>query len=1738
MIQQIGGPSSDLPWPMWPVLKRLDDCHVWASPIDLLCHLSAISVEVKPLHVGEEDKFMLLFLEECTIDVPLDLVSLGFSWLSLSLTGAMGRREIRSQIYQFFVTTPVTEAVKEERALPAKELVVRDSVLRDKDFVVASQRAQMHCRQYTGIDRFDGVNLVEKYLKFRLDVMQVVEAVGTHQSVLVKIEIVLNYFSGEGLRVARKWLSDNPDFYEQANGISVFWEGMDLHYLNVDAERFVLQLLNKCMQQNHESIFEFVTRFRRISAMQRHDIPDDMMMVKFTSGISDPTALLARGIADTRVYVDFPTYITQFLSIYRSIAPAKPIEKSPVVSFNAAGTVERPCPTCGDPHPAESCTRHVKYPCLNCGDPGHFTRACPKPESQSKHKTTKPNKPHSHGKPPQGNYPQRSQGLKSNSLLRGQRDAPRDDSLPPALSLLREPSEAGVGNRVVACVSVSLVPDLVDYNTPTLTLELFNPRRPFAASVEVLSDTGAAANFMSLELAQHLRKSHVLNADNFHALTPPVEVNYGNGSREMVEMYAEVSCRDLQGEYMIKVMITQNCTPSFILGRPGLKKLDSIHRANPITTLSLECNNIVAPKKINPGVIIREGTPEKSYVREPSTSDFVSSRENFPKSGMRIPLVEIVNDSGQKRVMIRFPMMEECYIAPFRSPRRHRSLTDHAIIQSRLGSLQSEFKIERCMLRDCHVIHEMVLVDKLGGLKKPRIFPDAELDKRYRVTLDLRCINNLCLRRIGNQYGFFSNVTTDDSHDCFQGFQQFQAGALDILSNKFCGFPYYIKIDLRDAFQSILLPPSLRGLFCYEANGTFWRWTTLPQGWRWSPLFFTVAMTHVLSHLDLSTIDAAAVTAHYIDDILAAVSSYDRAVLVLESLTALLCEFGFEVNPAKCSISQDIQFCGFQINSRGITPCSRNKLTSTIVQESWKLIEAATLAKRRDLLRSWCGLFNYYRNFLSPQLQTCVAGLYRLTTQDATLDCFAGAKKHFFDVAGSIVRGLPHFPVGNLTNVICSLIVVDANSTAWSAVLLRVVRSSGSDIDSNVSPEMTLVVAEITKLLLLDFPIQVLPIQFAGTTFSVSVNRQSSTYRERLSQLLAVDKFVSFLVGPVYVVTDNSNCTKNWHHLDESLQYGGTMSQWVRFVSTVHTTLWLRRNSLSMSLVDYIARIIYSESTPKPIKTPSTAPSSVCLVAAVSMDIDNDPLDTPTKSYAHNSVRNPRRLFRPCEALVTLFINNFASDPSIYKGSKLLDIRSHLDHGIDNGSSNISRRFFVENNLLYHARVIGNPQVYVPLGARSTILFDFHDSKIGLHCGIERLFQSISEFFFWPAMHRDCLTYVKSCKACLPKLAYQPFRGDLSSIATRALIPFDSWVLDHCGPFVSDSPSAFKHVLVCVCLYSSFVVLIPTTDTGAETTVTALLERVVCQFGWFSQLYTDRGSAYVNNLVARMCARFGIRHQASCSYTPRVQGRAERCVRQIKDILKKHDGTDVWELLPFIQLYHNTHFVGSTTFTPSEIAFGTTLNVTPFMTELSDGGAYCEEGDPVMDRVALVRGTWSAYRSQAMDSSSDYFSSRSKAVTTFAPDDKVYRVFHVAGYQSTGTRLTGPHRVIFKISDQLYRVEDYTYPIPAFQLQRVIERVESIVPVTSQPTLPYSADLAVGDLFLYLVTEEDNNQALDLAQVVELRPDSVSAQIYWYDCKNKWQIWEDNVKNISRESIQHFGFSLTSTGRVPRSVYE
>ncbi len=234
-------------------------------------------------------------------------------------------------------------------------------------------------------------------------------------------------------------------------------------------------------------------------------------------------------------------------------------------------------------------------------------------------------------------------------------------------------------------------------------------------------------------------------------------------------------------------------------------------------------------------------------------------------------------------------------------------------------------------------------------------------------------------------------------------------------------------------------------------------------------------------------------------------------------------------------------------------------------------------------------------------------------------------------------------------------------------------------------------------------------------------------------------------------------------------------------------------------------------------------------------------------------------------------------------------------------------------------------QLVIPAAMQADVLRSFHDSPMAAHQGADRMYAAMRQRYFWKTMYKDTQMHARSCLKC------QEMNPDLHK--TKAPLkplpigqPWSRIHVDITGPFTQSEPEGYLYLLVVTCSFSKWVeAFCLRTQTAAEV-AWLLYAEIICRYGAPRSILSDRGAAFMSELVTELCRLFHITKTQTSSYHPECNSAAERTIGSIVTSLRKYcrpDQKDWPKYVPGILCaYRTTPATESTTLTPHFTLFG------------------------------------------------------------------------------------------------------------------------------------------------------------------------------------------------------------------------
>ena len=245
----------------------------------------------------------------------------------------------------------------------------------------------------------------------------------------------------------------------------------------------------------------------------------------------------------------------------------------------------------------------------------------------------------------------------------------------------------------------------------------------------------------------------------------------------------------------------------------------------------------------------------------------------------------------------------------------------------------------------------------------------------------------------------------------------------------------------------------------------------------------------------------------------------------------------------------------------------------------------------------------------------------------------------------------------------------------------------------------------------------------------------------------------------------------------------------------------------------------------------------------------------------------------------------------------------------------------------------------VPLILRGNIADYFHHNLNSQHMGEEQTYEIIEAKYWWPDMKNHIKSYVKECTLC----QYVKYgRTNKAPMQVRELSkPRDHLMVDFLGPIFG------KYCILVIIDYGSgYTMLVPTTGSGTQVVIDAIMDKWTPIFGWFKRIESDFGPSFNCNLIKQLFKSAGIDQKFAEARNHRGIGKVERIIGFIQNLINLYnveldyqliaedDSVEAkqaaWDklklLIPFIQQNINRRHPRFTQYSPNMLMFGSELN--------------------------------------------------------------------------------------------------------------------------------------------------------------------------------------------------------------------
>ncbi|KAM2449536.1 hypothetical protein PS1_019631 [Malus domestica] len=612
------------------------------------------------------------------------------------------------------------------------------------------------------------------------------------------------------------------------------------------------------------------------------------------------------------------------------------------------------------------------------------------------------------------------------------------------------------------------------------------------------------------------------------------------------------------------------------------------------------------------------------------------------------------------------------------------------------------------------------------------------------------------------------------------------------MMERLAGHSFYCFLDGYSGYNQIVIAPEDQEKTTFTCPfGTF-AYRRMPFGLCNAPATFQRCMVSIFSDFIEKIIEV------FMDDFSVFGDSFDGC---LENLTLILkrcMETNLVLNWEKCHfmVKQGIVL-GHIVSARGIE-VDKSKIDLV------RYLPSPTLVRE---VRSFLGHAGFYRRFIK-EFSKISTPLCRLLQKDVTFDFNEECEKAFKHLkemltSAPIIRP-PDWSIP--FELMC-----DASDYALGAVL-----GQRKDKQPHV-------------------------IYYASRTLNNAQLNYSTTEKELLAVVFALDKFRSYLLGTKVIIYTDHAALK---YLLTKKEAKPRLIRWMLLLQEFDIEIRDKKGSENV-VADHLSRLVYEEDV---IPIPETFPDEQLMSLQVSEPWYADLVNLlVSKRFPSEFTRHQRDKLRH-DARFFVW-----DDPYLWK--------------------------FCPDQII--RRCVHDSECH-------SILSFCHTYACGGHFGTQRTALKVLQCgFYWPSIFKDAKTFCLTCDKC-QRMGGISARDQMPQVSILNVEIFDVWGIDFMGPFPSSY--GFMYILLAVDYVSKWVEAKATRTNDSKVVAYFMRTNIFARFGMPRVIISDGGSHFCNRTIEALLRKYSVTHKVSTPYHPQTNGQAEVSNREIKQILEKTVG--------------------------------------------------------------------------------------------------------------------------------------------------------------------------------------------------------------------------------------------------------
>jgi hypothetical protein len=365
-------------------------------------------------------------------------------------------------------------------------------------------------------------------------------------------------------------------------------------------------------------------------------------------------------------------------------------------------------------------------------------------------------------------------------------------------------------------------------------------------------------------------------------------------------------------------------------------------------------------------------------------------------------------------------------------------------------------------------------------------------------------------------------------------------------------------------------------------------------------------------------------------------------------------------------------------------------------------------------------------------------------------------------------------------------------------------------------------------------------IYYASKTLMDAQVNYTTTEKELLAMVFALDKFRSYLLGSkVIIYSDHATL----RHLLAKKETKPRLIRWILLLQEFDIEIRDKKGTENV-IADHLSRIQFETAPPLPVQdsfpdeklfeiTPREPPWYADIINYLATD----------QILSHWSKQDKDRFFKQVRFY-------FWEDPELFK--------------------------YCTNQIIRRC---------VPESEFHNILTFCHSLTCGGHFSAKKIAAKVLQCgFTWPTLFKDAYDFCRACERCQWLGAMS--RRDMMPLNPILIVEiFYIWGIAFMGPF---PPSfGYEYILVGVDYVSKWVEAVATKTNDHKVVVKFIQANIFSRFGTPRAIISDGGKHFCNRFLKILLLKYSVTHKVATPYHPQTSGQVEVSNREIKHILEK-----------------------------------------------------------------------------------------------------------------------------------------------------------------------------------------------------------------------------------------------------------